>query len=700
MRIPKSPTIWARVLLRLSAIVIPAIVGTATFAQQVTDLTPLGPVTFPVRVVHRDPNAVAPTCPAPPTTSVSALTDSSGEHPVVYPRAVGPAVVHSAADLPDKRARSMANPRASATSSPQSVLLAAAVITGSAPADCTTPTAKVQFSPTDQGNIYSFITVNGANNGDAVRWEWYAPDNSLAFTASLNLQVSGSVCFWAWIQVSDAAPHPGNWTVKVFYQNSPLTTLTFSITGNQQQFGGGCSSISGKVCRDEISLFYQGAHSLGTAWPRAVFEPTFPGALAIAQIQGSLDNLVAGLKATPCIPYDLTKITALRDAIPTLPSATIVSKIGALIPDIQLAIRSAALPCDGGANFEALYVVGVNLGASIAEAIGFMYSDPLSAPAIAFITSELTAASAAMSLYVPCANNFTPVMLAAGNFDLTNPRVLVPLTQMIGTYNLIVWNISLSCCCCTCSGSGNPSTGDSKTGIITGVVRNATNGSTLSGVTVIVKGTGLTTQSGSDGTFKLTNVPAGAQTLQASLQGFVTSSVSVSVPAGQTVTQNLSLSPVLQTAGEFRITLNWTRSNSVPDDLDMHLIVPQSDGTCYEVYYANQGASDTVPFAQLEADNIDVTGDPPLETIHIAKLAPGTYTLYINHYSSAYGEPSNAMAASRATVQVFTQAGTVFSQVVPSSSGVNWDVLRINGSTGAITATNTVSNSQPSSSCH
>jgi uncharacterized protein YfaP (DUF2135 family) len=328
-----------------------------------------------------------------------------------------------------------------------------------------------------------------------------------------------------------------------------------------------------------------------------------------------------------------------------------------------------------------------------------MYSDPLSPGAISFITSLMTDASTAMANYVPCSNAFTPVMLAPGNFDLTNPLVLVPLTQLIGTYNLIVWNISLSCCCCTCSGSGTPPPPTTGTGTIAGIVRNASTGAVLPGVTVAVATTSLTTKTGNDGSYTLANVPAGARTLQASLQGFVSSNVNINVTGGQTVTQNLSLSPVLQSTGEVRITLNWSRNGPVPDDLDMHLIAPQSNGTCFEVYFGNQGSFNSAPFAQLEADNIDVAGDPPLETIHISKLVPGTYSLFIHHYSSLNGEPTSALSASRATVQVFTQAGVVFSQTVPSGTGIYWDVARINGSTGAVTPTNTLSGQPPPASC-
>lgn len=684
----------------ICAFAVPLVVGTALAQPSPEETTGrLRPVTLPVRQVHRDPNAVAPSCPGPAAQDENTKAATAGpslDAPFVYPAPKGVTLVRSSSDLPDKRVRSMPSTRGGASPRDASVALVSAVITGSTPSDCNPPAAKVQFATTDQGNIYAFASINGGTIGDTVRWDWYAPDGTLSFTNNLNVQFNGASCFWSWTAVSDAAKKPGAWTVKIFYQNSQITTLTFTIGAAR---GGGCSSVAGKICRDEISLFYQGAHSLGTAWVRAVFEPTFPGPLAISQIQASLDNLVAGLSATPCIPYDLSKIASLRAAVPTLPSQTIIDRIGALIPDIQLAIRNAALPCDGGANFESLYVVGVDLGASIAEAIGFMYNDPLSPAAITFITTLMTNASTAMANYVPCSNAFTPVMLAPGNFDLANPLVLVPLTQLIGTYNLIVWNISLSCCCCTCGAAG-PAPNTDTTGTISGVVRNASTGAVLPGVTVSVSNTNLTTKTGNDGSYTISNVPAGARSLQASLQGFVTTNVNVTVAGGQTVTQNLSLSPVLQSSGEIRITLNWNRTNGVPNDLDMHLVAPQSDGTCYEVYYANQGSATSAPFAQLEADNIDVSGDPPLETIHITKLTPGTYTLFIHHYSSNNGEATNAMAASRAAVQVFTQAGTVFNQVIPSTSGIYWDVLRINGSTGAITGTNTVGGQAPSSSCH
>ena len=99
------------------------------------------------------------------------------------------------------------------------------------------------------------------------------------------------------------------------------------------------------------------------------------------------------------------------------------------------------------------------------------------------------------------------------------------------------------------------------TGTITGTVRNASNADPIVGATVTVVGTNLSTTSGAGGTYTLSNVPAGAQNLSASATGFSPSQVGVTAIGGQTVTQNISLSPTLP-PGEIRITLNWTKNGA------------------------------------------------------------------------------------------------------------------------------------------
>ena len=73
-------------------------------------------------------------------------------------------------------------------------------------------------------------------------------------------------------------------------------------------------------------------------------------------------------------------------------------------------------------------------------------------------------------------------------------------------------------------------------GTITGTVRNADTGDPITGATITVVGTGLSTTSGADGTFTIGNVPAGVQTLNVSATGFIAApSPGVDVPGNGTV---------------------------------------------------------------------------------------------------------------------------------------------------------------------
>ena len=66
----------------------------------------------------------------------------------------------------------------------------------------------------------------------------------------------------------------------------------------------------------------------------------------------------------------------------------------------------------------------------------------------------------------------------------------------------LVVSCALVICAATCVQAGT-------TGIISGVVRNAEDGSVLSGANVIVVGTKLTTVTDANGYFVITNVPPG-----------------------------------------------------------------------------------------------------------------------------------------------------------------------------------------------
>jgi hypothetical protein len=145
--------------------------------------------------------------------------------------------------------------------------------------------------------------------------------------------------------------------------------------------------------------------------------------------------------------------------------------------------------------------------------------------------------------------------------------------------------------------------------------------------------------------------------------------------------------------------LNWSKDGEGrPRDLDAHLTGPNADGSCFHVYFSNKGSLASAPFAQLEVDNISISGAPPTETVRIATLSPGIYRFYVNNYSGARSENDPAgLSRSQATVQVFGTGGLLGSFTVPSGTGFDWTVFELNGTTGAITTINQLAS--PATNC-
>ncbi|MDQ3010585.1 MAG: beta galactosidase jelly roll domain-containing protein, partial [Acidobacteriota bacterium] len=102
---------------------------------------------------------------------------------------------------------------------------------GPIPTQCVAPVAKYNFTPTD-AQAYQWTLVSGANIGDVMRWEFVQPNGTIYFqTATSPLTFSGNVCFSASIFIagSAAASLPGNWQVRVIYNNTLILTENFTI---------------------------------------------------------------------------------------------------------------------------------------------------------------------------------------------------------------------------------------------------------------------------------------------------------------------------------------------------------------------------------------------------------------------------------------------------------------------------------------
>lgn len=133
-----------------------------------------------------------------------------------------------------------------------------------------------------------------------------------------------------------------------------------------------------------------------------------------------------------------------------------------------------------------------------------------------------------------------------------------------------------------------------------------------------------------------------------------------------------------------RLTLTWGEN---PRDLDSHLWTPEINNYDYHVYFGSRGNEDASPYAELDVDDVSSYGP---ENITITRFFSGTYYYSVYHYSG-----SGTVSTSGANVKVYGPTGNLLHSLnVPSvNSGSNWwwNVLKINGSTGAITIVNQIS---------
>lgn len=198
---------------------------------------------------------------------------------------------------------------------------------------------------------------------------------------------------------------------------------------------------------------------------------------------------------------------------------------------------------------------------------------------------------------------------------------------------------------------------------------------------------GTYTSSG-DGSFILSNIPAGYYTLQASKEGFLNVSYDAVCLGGRvSPNQDTATTPTLL-GGQLRVVLTWGQD---PSDLDSHLTGPTSTGTRFHVWYSGRDAG----VANLDRD--DVTSFGP-ETTTITSQYPGTYRFYVHDYSNGSASaqtPSYDLSRSSAKVQVFNSLGLMAVYNVPSNQGGTlWSVFEYDGT--SIHAVNTIAYSTTS----
>ena len=222
-------------------------------------------------------------------------------------------------------------------------------------------------------------------------------------------------------------------------------------------------------------------------------------------------------------------------------------------------------------------------------------------------------------------------------------------------------------------------------GSIIGVVTDATTGAPLGGTSISNMFGG--TISAADGSYTLSSAVVGTNLLLFTRAGYatVTNSVTVNSPLIPSVS-TVSMSPVITDTNTIRLVLTW---GGEPRDLDSHLDVPVIP--TQTVNFINRGTLLTIPFANLDVDDVDGFGP---ETITITNLLGGIYNYYIHRFSGASGFTfTNSMAE----VRIFDHTGLIGTINVRTNDiiGDYWHVLQIDGANRTFAVVNAVSNGIP-----
>jgi iron complex outermembrane recepter protein len=111
-----------------------------------------------------------------------------------------------------------------------------------------------------------------------------------------------------------------------------------------------------------------------------------------------------------------------------------------------------------------------------------------------------------------------------------------------------------------------PALAEAQVGAVSGRVL-TDDGSPVAGAQVSVVGTGRGAVTNVRGAFSIRNVPAGTHTLQVQSLGYSTTEVSVSIPAGETVTQNLRITPEAVAVEAIHVTVGSRTAITAADEL-------------------------------------------------------------------------------------------------------------------------------------
>lgn len=228
------------------------------------------------------------------------------------------------------------------------------------------------------------------------------------------------------------------------------------------------------------------------------------------------------------------------------------------------------------------------------------------------------------------------------------------------------------------------------TGVISGLIHDATNDTAVPSATVEVRaGINNTTgvviavaTSNASGRYTFVPLALGAYTLRATRSGYVPVSTNVTLAGPNVEASTMFMSPSSGSVA-WRFVLQW---GARPYDLDAHLTGPDPQSqTRFHVYFADRGSASSAPYATLDVDQTDGFGP---ETITMVQAFTGTYRYFVDNFSQ-----DSPLKTSGAVVSVYRGNTFETSFTVPQQDGTVWQVFEI--TSGTLVPINVINNTFP-----
>ncbi len=183
---------------------------------------------------------------------------------------------------------------------------------------CTAPDPASIFLTTDQ-QVWTWFSVSNALPGDTAYAEWYEPSGSLYTTyrwGPPGITWTDNGCFWSSLGIANSAvaAKPGNWQVKVFYNNASLYSAAFSIVPPTNAGpviidgtdGNDHGSVSGGVNQDGWLYMQKALESLSRQVPANVKKTV--AALGAVGKAGDAINSAFNLSSLPGNGWSLVHV--------------------------------------------------------------------------------------------------------------------------------------------------------------------------------------------------------------------------------------------------------------------------------------------------------------------------------------------------------------------------------------------------------